>query len=101
MRSGGLHRHNCFFQPGQKEGFPYPRAVAFLAVTSLALGYKLLGKTGIEGIGAACLLAQSLLALIVFRPLWRELRGRKALNKYIHASSASTGVICSSASTAA
>jgi O-antigen/teichoic acid export membrane protein len=51
---------------------------AFLAVTSLALGYWLLGKTGLEGIGAAYLLAQSLLAVIVFRPIWRELRGRKS-----------------------
>ncbi|HHW41584.1 MAG TPA: hypothetical protein GXX19_10625 [Syntrophomonadaceae bacterium] len=48
--------------------------------TSLPLGYKLPGKTGIEGIGAAYLLARSLPALIVFRPLWRELRGGKTPN---------------------
>ncbi|HHW41605.1 MAG TPA: hypothetical protein GXX19_10755 [Syntrophomonadaceae bacterium] len=55
----------------KRQVYLIPGQSAFLAATSLALGHKLLYKTGIEGIGTACLLAQS--AVIVFRPLWRKL----------------------------
>jgi O-antigen/teichoic acid export membrane protein len=46
---------------------------AFLAVSSIGLGYWLLCKVGIEGIGIAYVLTQLLWAVIVFWPLWREL----------------------------
>ncbi len=48
---------------------------AFLACTSILLGYWLLGRIGIEGVGLAYLLSHFLLAVIVFWPLWKELRG--------------------------
>jgi|GEM_PF-5002209 len=76
----GDTRHISFFMTVNQIKRQVPLILgqsAFLAVTSLALGYRLLGKTGIEGIGAAYLLAQSLLAVIVVRPLWRELKGGK------------------------
>ncbi len=46
---------------------------AFLAVISIGLGYYLLCKIGIEGIGIAYVIAQLSWAVIVFRPLWKEL----------------------------
>jgi Na+-driven multidrug efflux pump len=50
---------------------------AFLAVISIGLGYWLLCKVGIEGIGIAYVLAQLSWAVIVFWPLWRELNGKE------------------------
>ncbi|HHW41591.1 MAG TPA: hypothetical protein GXX19_10670 [Syntrophomonadaceae bacterium] len=53
------------------------RLVALHIGKGICLQYKLPGKNGIEGIGAARLLAQPLPAVIVFRPLWRELAHNK------------------------
>jgi O-antigen/teichoic acid export membrane protein len=50
---------------------------AFLAVISIGLGYWLLCKVGIEGIGIAYVIAQLSWAVIVFWPLWRELNGKE------------------------
>lgn len=47
----------------------------YLAITSLVLGYWLLCKVGLIGIGVAYSLAHLSLAIIVIRPLWRELNG--------------------------
>jgi O-antigen/teichoic acid export membrane protein len=46
---------------------------AYLAVISIGLGYWLLCKNGIEGIGIAYVIAQLSWAVIVFWPLWKEL----------------------------
>lgn len=49
---------------------------AYLAVTSLGLGYLLLCKIGVIGIGIAYTFAHLSWAVIVFWPLWKELNGR-------------------------
>lgn len=50
---------------------------AFLAVISIGLGYWLLCKVGIEGIGIAYVIAQLSWAVIVFWPLWKELNKKE------------------------
>lgn len=46
---------------------------AFLAIISIGLGYWMLCKMGIEGIGVAYVIAQLSWAVIVFWPLWKDL----------------------------
>lgn len=46
----------------------------FLAVVSLGLGYWLLLRIGLNGLGMAYALAQLILACIVVWPLWKELK---------------------------
>jgi len=60
---------------------------AFLAVISIGLGYWLLCKVGIEGIGIAYVIAQLSWAVIVFWPLWKELNGKEKKQHKIQASS--------------
>ncbi|MFY9433213.1 MAG: hypothetical protein WAP24_09030, partial [Thermacetogeniaceae bacterium] len=50
---------------------------AYLAVIPIGLGYWLLCKVGIEGIGIAYVLAQLSWAVIVFLPLWKELNKKE------------------------
>jgi O-antigen/teichoic acid export membrane protein len=50
---------------------------AFIAVISIGLGYWLLCKVGIEGIGIAYVLAQLSWAVIALWPLWKELNGKE------------------------
>lgn len=46
---------------------------AFIAAFSIGMGYWLLCKVGVKGIGIAYVLAQLLWAVIAFWPLWKEL----------------------------
>jgi len=48
----------------------------YIAVISIGIGYWLLGKVGVEGIGIAYCTAQLSWAVIVFWPLWKELNGK-------------------------
>jgi O-antigen/teichoic acid export membrane protein len=50
---------------------------AFLAIISIGLGYWLLCRVGIEGIGIAYVLAHLSWAVIVFWPLWKELNEKE------------------------
>ncbi len=53
---------------------------AYLAVIPIGLGYWLLCKVGIEGIGIAYVLAQLSWAVIVFWPLWKELNKKEKIS---------------------
>lgn len=44
-----------------------------IAIIALGLGWWLLGKIGLPGVGAAYALAHLIVAVVVFFPLWREL----------------------------
>ncbi len=48
----------------------------FLSVVALGLGYWLLGRIGVSGVGIAYLLAHTTIALAVFVPMLKELKNR-------------------------
>ncbi|MGI6078513.1 MAG: lipopolysaccharide biosynthesis protein [Fastidiosipilaceae bacterium] len=54
---------------------------AYLAVISIGLGYLMLCKIGIKGIGVAYVIAQLSWAVIVVWPLWKDLNGNEKVNE--------------------
>jgi O-antigen/teichoic acid export membrane protein len=66
----------------KKQVFLIIAQTGFLAIVAIGVGYWWFGRVGLPGLGMAYLLAHSVLALIVIKPLLRALKEKSGVTVF-------------------